>query len=42
VWERLRDEAVFDSEEELVAQIAKDVEATRKAVRPTAPASESP
>jgi riboflavin kinase / FMN adenylyltransferase len=42
VWERLRDEAVFDSEEELVAQIAKDVEATRKAVGPTAPASESP
>jgi riboflavin kinase/FMN adenylyltransferase len=42
VWERLRDEAVFDSEEALVAQIAKDVEATREAVRPTVPASESP
>jgi riboflavin kinase / FMN adenylyltransferase len=35
VWERLRDEAVFDSEEELVAQIARDVEATRKAPRPS-------
>ena len=31
LWERLRDEAVFDSEEELVAQIARDVEATRNA-----------
>jgi FAD synthase len=30
----LRDEAVFDSEEELVAQIGRDVEATRAAVRP--------
>jgi len=35
VWERLRDEAVFDSEEELVAQIARDVEATRNARRPS-------
>ncbi len=34
VWERLRDEAVFGSEEELVAQIARDVEATRLARRP--------
>jgi riboflavin kinase/FMN adenylyltransferase len=34
VWQRLRDEAVFDSEEALVEQIAKDVEATRAAVRP--------
>jgi riboflavin kinase / FMN adenylyltransferase len=34
LWERLRDEAVFDSEEELVAQIARDVEATRTARRP--------
>jgi riboflavin kinase / FMN adenylyltransferase len=34
LWQRLRDEAVFDSEEELVAQIARDVEATRTAVRP--------
>ena len=41
IWERLRDEAVFASEEELIAQIARDVEATRAAVRPTAPASES-
>jgi riboflavin kinase/FMN adenylyltransferase len=34
LWERLRDEAVFDSEEALIAQIAKDVDATRAAVRP--------
>jgi len=34
IWELLRDEAVFDSEEELVAQIARDVEATRLARRP--------
>jgi riboflavin kinase / FMN adenylyltransferase len=34
LWERLRDEAAFDSEEELVAQIARDVEATRGARRP--------
>jgi riboflavin kinase/FMN adenylyltransferase len=34
LWERLRDEAVFDSEEALVAQIARDVEATRAAERP--------
>ncbi len=34
VWERLRDEAVFASEEELVAQIGRDVDATRSAVRP--------
>jgi riboflavin kinase / FMN adenylyltransferase len=34
LWERLRDEAVFGSEEELVAQIARDVEATRAARRP--------
>jgi riboflavin kinase / FMN adenylyltransferase len=34
LWERLRDEAVFGSEEELVAQIARDVEATRGARRP--------
>jgi riboflavin kinase/FMN adenylyltransferase len=34
LWERLRDEAVFDSEEALVAQIARDVEATREATRP--------
>jgi riboflavin kinase / FMN adenylyltransferase len=34
LWQRLRDEAVFDSEEELITQIARDVEATRSAVRP--------
>jgi riboflavin kinase / FMN adenylyltransferase len=34
LWARLRDEAVFGSEEELVAQIARDVEATRAARRP--------
>jgi riboflavin kinase/FMN adenylyltransferase len=34
LWERLRDEAAFESEDELVAQIARDVEATRAAVRP--------
>lgn len=34
LWERLRDEAVFESEEALVAQIARDVEATRAASRP--------
>ena len=34
VWERLRDEAVFDTEDALIAQIARDVEATRAAVRP--------
>jgi riboflavin kinase/FMN adenylyltransferase len=34
LWQRLRDEQVFESEEELVEQISRDVEATRKAVRP--------
>ena len=34
LWQRLRDEAVFQSEEALVAQIARDVDATRSAVRP--------
>jgi riboflavin kinase/FMN adenylyltransferase len=34
LWERLRDESVFASEEELVAQIGSDVDATRRAVRP--------
>lgn len=34
LWERLRDEQVFDSEQELIDQIAQDVEATRKAIRP--------
>jgi riboflavin kinase/FMN adenylyltransferase len=36
VWERLRDEEVFASEDALVAQIALDVEATRRARRPVA------
>lgn len=34
LWERLRDERAFADEEELVAQIAADVEATRVAERP--------
>jgi len=34
LWQRLRDERVFGSEEELVAQIARDVEQTRAARRP--------
>ena len=34
LWERLRDERAFPSEEELIAQIADDVERTRTAVRP--------
>jgi riboflavin kinase/FMN adenylyltransferase len=35
LWERLRDEAVFESEAALVEQIARDVEVTRAARRPT-------
>jgi riboflavin kinase/FMN adenylyltransferase len=34
LWERLRDEQAFGSEEELVAQIQRDVAATRTAIRP--------
>jgi riboflavin kinase / FMN adenylyltransferase len=34
LWRRLRDEQVFESEEELVAQIARDVEETMQAERP--------
>lgn len=34
LWQRLRDEAAFGSEEELLAQIAADVEAARRARRP--------
>jgi riboflavin kinase / FMN adenylyltransferase len=34
LWERLRDERAFESEEDLIRQIARDVEATRSAVRP--------
>ncbi|HEY5294243.1 MAG TPA: riboflavin biosynthesis protein RibF [Gaiellaceae bacterium] len=35
LWRRLRDERAFASEAELVEQIARDVEATRAAVRPS-------
>ena len=34
LWQRLRDEQVFESEQALIDQIARDVEATRQAVRP--------
>ena len=34
LWERLRDEAAFGSEAELIAAIADDVERTRAASRP--------
>jgi riboflavin kinase/FMN adenylyltransferase len=34
VWERLRDEAAFSSEAELVEQIGRDAEAARAATRP--------
>ena len=34
LWERLRDEQVFETEDALVAQIADDVEATRRARSP--------
>jgi riboflavin kinase/FMN adenylyltransferase len=34
LWRRLRDEQAFASEDELVAQIGRDVEATRSAERP--------
>jgi len=34
LWERLRDEAIFESEAALVEQIALDVEATERARRP--------
>ena len=34
LWQRLRDERSFDDEDELVAQIARDVEDTRAAKRP--------
>lgn len=35
LWERLRDEAAFESEQALVEQIARDVEAARQARRPS-------
>ncbi|MDP9490745.1 MAG: bifunctional riboflavin kinase/FMN adenylyltransferase [Actinomycetota bacterium] len=34
LWERLREERAFGSEEDLVEQIARDVEATKAAVKP--------
>ena len=34
LWQRLREERAFASEADLVAQIARDVEETRAAVRP--------
>ena len=36
LWRRLREERAFDSEADLVAQIGRDVEQTRAAVRPGA------
>jgi riboflavin kinase/FMN adenylyltransferase len=41
LWKRLREQAVFDSEQALVEQIARDVEATRTARRPVAAAGSS-
>jgi riboflavin kinase / FMN adenylyltransferase len=35
LWQRLRDERAFSNEDELVAQITRDVEETRNAERPT-------
>jgi riboflavin kinase/FMN adenylyltransferase len=35
LWRRLRDERAFESEDDLVEQIARDVEQTRAAVRPS-------
>jgi riboflavin kinase/FMN adenylyltransferase len=34
LWDRLREERVFDSEQSLIDQIARDVEATRNSTRP--------
>ena len=34
LWQRLREEGAFDSEQDLVAQIARDVQAARAAERP--------
>jgi riboflavin kinase/FMN adenylyltransferase len=34
LWQRLRDEAIFDTEDALVEQIGRDVEATKRAERP--------
>jgi riboflavin kinase / FMN adenylyltransferase len=38
LWRKLRDERAFESEADLVAQIARDVEETRRAVHPLTPA----
>jgi riboflavin kinase/FMN adenylyltransferase len=35
LWERLRDEAAFESEQALIDQIGRDVEQTRRATRPS-------
>jgi riboflavin kinase/FMN adenylyltransferase len=35
LWRRLRDERAFASEDDLVAQITRDVEETRAAERPS-------
>jgi riboflavin kinase / FMN adenylyltransferase len=35
LWQRLRDERAFEREEELIAQIARDVEESRKTQRPS-------
>ncbi len=35
LWQRLRDEQAFESEQALIDQIARDVEATRAATRPS-------
>ena len=34
LWQRLRDERAFESEDELIAEIARDVEKTRISARP--------
>jgi len=41
LWRRLRDERAFASEQELIEQIARDVEETERAERPASP-SDSP
>ncbi len=35
LWQRLRDERAFESEQALIDQIARDVEATRSSIRPS-------
>jgi riboflavin kinase/FMN adenylyltransferase len=35
LWKRLRDERAFENEQELIDQIARDVEETRAAKRPS-------